>query len=68
MWAMGLILYELFTGEFPFLSQKEIRKNIRKPLPDHVPIEVEDLLSRLLVKDPEKRMTSKEVQRWLFMR
>jgi len=68
MWAAGLILYELFTGEHPFKSILDIVMKPPKPLPAHVPKEAAELLSNLLDKDPTKRMTSNELKSWLFKR
>jgi serine/threonine protein kinase len=65
IWAAGVILFELFTGELPFKSVADIVLKPPKSLPSHVPKEVAELLSNLLDKDHKKRMTSEEVLTWL---
>jgi serine/threonine protein kinase len=61
IWALGCILYKFFHGKTPFLANNDIQifKNIlnmnyeiSKDLPD----DVRDLISKLLVEDPEKRL------------
>lgn len=61
MWAVGIILYELYTGEHPFNSIIDICLQPPKPLPSHVPEDVADILTRLLDKKPARRLTAIEV-------
>ncbi|MCE9525641.1 MAG: serine/threonine protein kinase [Planctomycetales bacterium] len=64
IWALGVILYELFTGRRPFQgsSESEVKKEIlhRTPTPlrqwnDEVPQAVEDVVLRCLENDVGRR-------------
>ncbi|XP_047108587.1 ribosomal protein S6 kinase alpha-5-like isoform X1 [Schistocerca piceifrons] len=64
-WSVGVLTYELLTGASPFTvegeknTQQEISRRILKtnpPIPDHLSPEVSDFISKLLVKDPRKRL------------
>jgi len=37
-------------------------------IPDWVPSDIKELLANLLDKDPTKRKSISEIQRWLFLR
>ncbi|MFE8603463.1 protein kinase domain-containing protein [Archangium violaceum] len=70
IWAAGVMLYELLTGELPYphLMVGELRAKVLSPEPvpsprernPELPWELESLLSVLLEKDPEKRLLSAE--------
>jgi len=70
MWSVGCIIYLLLGGNLPFMgrSQKELFRAIvvgKYEFPsdcgwDDVSDEAKDLISKLLVTDPDKRMTAKE--------
>ncbi|XP_067007640.1 ribosomal protein S6 kinase alpha-5 [Anabrus simplex] len=64
-WSVGVLTYELLTGASPFTvegernGQQEISRRILKtnpPIPDELSPEVSDFISKLLVKDPRKRL------------
>lgn len=64
-WSVGVLTYELLTGASPFTvegernTQQEISRRILKtepPIPDDLGKEVSDFISKLLVKDPRKRL------------
>jgi len=67
LWAFGVILYELCTGQHPFRGQHEAAlmyeilnvqpKAIQSLQPDS-PEHLQVLVSRLLQKDPAKRLSS----------
>ena len=72
-----MLIYELLTGASPFTvegeknSQQEISKRILRnqpPIPDRLSPEVQDLLNRVLVKEPEDRLTVKEIKKHPFFR
>ncbi|XP_072751838.1 ribosomal protein S6 kinase alpha-5 isoform X2 [Anoplolepis gracilipes] len=65
-WSVGVLTYELLTGSSPFTSmdgdntQQDISKRILRndlpPKPNYLSEEVWDFISRLLVKDPRRRL------------
>ncbi|XP_050517014.1 ribosomal protein S6 kinase alpha-5-like isoform X1 [Diabrotica virgifera virgifera] len=81
-WSVGVLTYELLTGGSPFTvegeknTQQEISKRILKsapPIPKSVGKDVADFISKLLVKDPRKRLgggeeDAKELKRHPFFK
>jgi eukaryotic-like serine/threonine-protein kinase len=79
VWAIGVILFELLTGERPIASQhpKQMMEAIlSQPIPEirqlnpRVPRDLEAVCRRCLERDPEKRYESAsaialELDRWL---
>uniref|UniRef100_A0A1B6DBD3 non-specific serine/threonine protein kinase n=1 Tax=Clastoptera arizonana TaxID=38151 RepID=A0A1B6DBD3_9HEMI len=64
-WSVGVLTYELLTGASPFTvegeknTQQDISRRIMKinpPIPQYLSNEVSDFISKLLVKDPRKRL------------
>jgi MAP/microtubule affinity-regulating kinase len=63
IWASGILLYALLCGHFPFKGQsdKELYKKISRGQfqpPEHVSKEARNLLSKMLVVEPEKRASA----------
>ena len=62
IWSCGVILFALLTGRLPF-DDENIRvllqkvKNGRYTVPADLPGDAKDLIDRMLVVDPEKRIT-----------
>lgn len=62
IWSCGVILYALLTGNLPF-DDENIRKLLSKVksgmyfIPDHVSPSAKDLIKRMLVIEPTKRIT-----------
>ena len=74
----GVMLYEMLAGTSPFTEEKrkgvELRDQIRTAdyvfppvLFDHISEEARDLIQRLLVVEPEQRLSSEQILRhpWL---
>uniref|UniRef100_A0A7N8XZU6 Ribosomal protein S6 kinase n=1 Tax=Mastacembelus armatus TaxID=205130 RepID=A0A7N8XZU6_9TELE len=66
-WSLGILMFELLTGASPFTlegernSQSEVSKRILHcdpPFPSIIRPTAQDLLRKLLVKDPHKRLGS----------
>ena len=61
MWALGVILYQMFSDKLPFEADnyfdtmKLIRENDPKPLPTTVSPFIKEIIAQLLDKNPETR-------------
>ncbi|RMZ86757.1 hypothetical protein DV736_g6013, partial [Chaetothyriales sp. CBS 134916] len=67
LWSLGVLTYEFLVGEAPFedtpvMTQRRIRRGDMS-IPAFVSAEARDLIKRLLVLDPEKRIPLEEVQK-----
>ena len=64
IWAFGIMLYLFFTGSTPFKAKSEAAildniKNVKYTIDDfqnNMPEEARDLISKILIKDPTKRI------------
>ena len=63
LWAFGIILYQMYCGQTPFKSVNNYLtfKNIEKmklayPENVNIPKLAKDLIEKILIKDPEKRL------------
>jgi len=77
MWSVGVIMYLLLGGDLPFSgrTQKELFRSIvfgDYEFPEkswsHVSDEAKDLVKKLLVTDPAKRLTSRAAMQSPWMR
>ncbi|CCW71026.1 unnamed protein product [Phytomonas sp. Hart1] len=67
-WSFGILLYRMLCGRAPFngKSMREVFEQIlysdlRFPSSVQLPTEAKDLISRLLVKDPNRRIKGPEI-------
>jgi len=64
-WSFGTLMFEMLTGLPPFYSQ-DVQQMYSKIMtakvkyPEHISENAKDLLQKLLVRDPEKRLTDPE--------
>ncbi len=62
LYALGVILYELLSGQVPFegesVGEVLMKHMTAEPDVSRVPVEYRELVARSLAKDPEKRPTS----------
>ena len=72
LWSLGVLTYEFLTGEAPFedtpvMTQRRIARG-EMTIPGWISSEARDLIKRLLVLDPEKRIPLEEVERhpWIL--
>lgn len=70
VWSLGVIMYIMLSGKMPFggLSQEQILKNVMTqevkfdhPIFVHVSKEAKDLISKMLERDVDKRISSNEI-------
>ena len=71
IWACGVILYTLLCGTYPFKSsfEKDLYKKIQRghlTYPSFLSEGAKDLLSKILVIEPGKRLTAEQIlkHRW----
>lgn len=67
LWSLGVLTYEFLVGEAPFedtpvMTQRKIARG-EFSVPGFVSPEAKDLIKRLLVLDPEKRISLDDVQK-----
>jgi MAP/microtubule affinity-regulating kinase len=72
LWAMGIILYYLYTGHYPFKgkNEQELYTSIKAGLylrPSNISELGYNFLDRLLASNPRKRITASETlsHKWL---
>jgi serine/threonine protein kinase len=67
MWALGIILYQLFSNKHPFEgpnfyeTMKLIRESEPAPLPSNLSTFIRKLIEKLLDKNPDNRPSPEEL-------
>lgn len=66
IWAVGVIMYGLLDGRFPFKDENDIKKKDPK-FPKRVHADCEDWIRGMLAKDENKRLSADELMdhKWL---
>jgi len=72
VWALGILLYALLSGKFPFkgASDKELYKKIAKgiyQMPSGISQQAKNLIEKILKVDPAKRPSCSEILRDPFL-
>ncbi|KAJ2956425.1 hypothetical protein NQZ79_g7748 [Umbelopsis isabellina] len=68
IWSCGIILYALLTGHLPF-DDENIRLLLKKVktgryvMPHDISYQAQDLIRKILVTDPAKRITTEQIKR-----
>ena len=71
-WSLGILLYELSTGEHPFANNSEVAVFSKisslgstslptLPIPANISTELSNLISRLIVKEPQERLGTQNI-------
>jgi serine/threonine protein kinase len=66
IWSLGIILYVMLVGQVPFKSRHvkilyESIVNKEYNIPDYVPNDARDLIEKMLVLEPEKRIEMDDI-------
>ena len=68
IWSCGVILFALVTGKLPF-DDENIRRLLSKVksgvfnMPGYLPLDLQDLIKRMLTVDPIERISIEEIKK-----
>ena len=72
LWSLGVLVYKFYCADFPFKgkNEKELYQAIKIGkfnMADYTPICVKNVISKMIVKEPDKRISCQEVleSQWL---
>jgi len=73
MWALGVLLFVMLTGVFPFkgITESDLYSKIQRGsyrMPESLSKEAKRVIARLLETDPKKRITAKDLVKEPFLR
>lgn len=73
IWSCGISLYAMICGTLPFDEESKTLLydkilSCKFNVPKHVSLEAEDLLRKLLVKDPKRRLEIEEILKHPWMK
>lgn len=65
-WCIGVLCYELLVSKPPFLSESKketqrLIKSVTFSIPNHLSKEVKQLIKKLLLEDPEQRLSASAI-------
>ena len=68
LWCLGVLIYEFCAGVPPFECESQCDKikkirNLDFKFPNHFSFDVKDLIKKLLIKNPKKRLSLEEFKR-----
>lgn len=66
IWSIGILTYEFLTGSPPFEEEGQQQtckriKNMEYTFPDYISEEAKDFISKILVHDPNERISIKQI-------
>lgn len=73
IWALGVLLYAMLCGCFPFRgsTDKDLYRRITRGtfnIPDHISGEAKTLLAKILTTNPDKRPTARDILHDVWVR
>ena len=71
VWSLGVILVRMLTGHYPFYSKNpeetvNLIKNAVYQLPETIPPDIQELISHILIINPEERYSLEDVMQSSF--